>query len=146
MTLTVGLIVIAAVLSLTFFVAFRLVAHWGPAAASKEAAPEAFSAVDLITILLACVTVILTALAIVLALAGAVGYVTLREALTNAAVKEAGTVSRETAADAATQTVREMVPRLVEEALQLELGRSSTFGEDFAASEGRSDVNDHSAG
>jgi hypothetical protein len=91
---------------------------------------ETLSTVDFVTIVLAAIGVILTALAIILAVAGVVGY---------AQIKTGASRSAERIASAfATKRVDEIVPRLVMEAVE-QIGNKD-MGGSKAIAESQSDV------
>jgi hypothetical protein len=97
-----------------------------------EAAHEAFSQAEFVTIILTAVTVILAALTIVLALAGAVGYVTIRDAARGAA--EAAARER------AEEVARSVAGRVAESVATQVSGRSQDAGDQIARAAGDDDV------
>ncbi len=88
--------------------------HRGGAASGPVA--QDFSRTDFITIILTAAALMLAALGLVLALAGAVGYVTVRtaaeRAAEDAARKAAEKVAAASAEAVATRLVRELMPQL----------------------------------
>lgn len=93
-----------------------------------------FSRTDAITIILTATAVILGALAIVLAVAGAIGYVTVRAAAENAAKGAAEIVAKRVAAERA-EAVATRVAREI--ASQVGQNGISDAGEAFAEAEGK---------
>lgn len=88
-----------------------------PAATTPAVPPTGFTAVEFVTMVLTAAAVILAALAIVLALAGAVGYVQIKNAAEAAAVKRA-------------EEILAKVPRVVE-ATRLQTGQEPDTGDEF---------------
>ena len=93
-----------------------------------------FSRTDFITIILTAVAIILGALAIVLAVAGAIGYVTVRVAAENAAKIAAEAVAERVAAERA-EVVATRVAREI--ASQIGQNGSADSGNAFAKAEGK---------
>ena len=96
---------------------------------------HAYSQAEFVTIILSAVTVILTTLAIVLALGRAVGYVTIRDAATRGAEAEARRVATEIAAEVAARTAEQVATQTS--------GRDVRDGELFAKAEGGLDVSNN---
>lgn len=99
----------------------------------------ALSQVDQITIVLGALTAVLTALAIVLAVAGAVGYVTIKDAATAAAESKAEQVARSVAAEVARTVASDVAPRVAETAATISSGRSEAAGNRIAEAAGNED-------
>ena len=124
----------ALVVIAVFIVIYLPGLHTGVAASGPVA--QDFSRTDFVTIILTAAALMLAALGLVLALAGAVGYVTIRTAAERAAedaARKAAEKMAGTSAEAvATRLVRELVPQLFAGA-----GRSGPDeGDAFAKAEG----------
>lgn len=116
----VGLVGAAALVTIAVLLAVYLPGfHKGISPSNRPV--EDFSRTDFITIILTAAALMLAALGLILAVAGAIGYVTVRAAAESAAEASARGVAKETAekvtrahVDAvATRLVRELVPQLV---------------------------------
>lgn len=107
-----ALISAAALLVIAVFVAIYLPGMHKGANLSSPAAQD-FSRTDFITIVLTTAALMLAALGLILALAGAIGYVTIRTAAESAAEKAAERAAGTRAETVATRLVRELVPQLI---------------------------------
>jgi hypothetical protein len=93
-------------------------------AGSAVGSVETLSTVDFVTIVLAAVAAILTALAIFLAVAGVIGYTQVKEGVAKAAESKAEEI--------ASKRVDEIVPRIVLEAIE-QMDNKSRIGADAIA-------------